>query len=253
MEKIVQTFEGLIRRSLAPSMTFFVFVALGELIRAELTESSAREQFKAYIDYIGHKPFASSAVFILLALLAIIGLSYALGAVQQLLFDNWMKKNFDPATRFSRSAVSEAQALVELRHKVTKRLRAEPALGDLQELKETSDYVLYEILGGIIPTDTRAFVDTAKSLGIVSVSVILVLLGNAVAYHEQLGPWVAPLLLLALLVYWWGREATLAQYRARALRLYVNFLAMPSARIHKRLARPDEDTASSLTNRKQTP
>lgn len=241
MDKIVQTFEGLIRRGLAPSVTFFVFVLLGDLVRAHLTGTSVRAQAMDCLKFTGNEAFGSPAVFLTLALVVTLGFSYALTSIQQLLFDNWLKRNFDPATRFSRSARSEARALTELRGKVTRRLRNEAALGDLRELQEVTDYLLYEVLGGIDPLDTRAFVDAAKSTGVVFISAIVVLLGNALVFHEQLGPWVAPLVLLAVLCYWWGREATVAQYRMRALRLYVNFLAMPSARIQRRLLRPDEN------------
>lgn len=213
MEKIVQSFEGLIRRGLAPSVTFFVFVVLSDLVRAHLTGISVRAQAREYLEFMGDKALASQAVFLTLALLMTLGVSYTLTAIQQLLFDNALKRNFDPATRFSRSAMSEARALTELRSKVKQRLRAEAALGDLRELQEVTDYLLYEILGGIDPVDTKGFVDSAKSIGIVSISAIIVLLGNALVFHEKLGPWVVPLVLLAVLFYWWGREATVAQYR----------------------------------------
>lgn len=245
MEKLVQTFEGLIRRGLAPSVTFFVFVALGDLLRAHLTDSSVRAQAQLYLDFLGGEALASPGVFITLALLLLLGVSYTLIALQQLLFDNWLKQNFDPATRFTRSSKSEARALTELRNKVKQRLRDEPALGELRGLQEVTDYMLYEILGGIDPLDTRGFVDSAKSTGVVFVAAIVVLLGNALVFHARLGPWLALLVLLAVLLYWWGREATVAQYRMRALRLYVNFLAMPTARIQRRLLRPEEDPALS--------
>ena len=90
-------------------------------------------------------------------------------------------------------------------------------------------------------------------MGIVCVSIILVLLGNILVHHEQLGPWVAPLLLLVVLFYWWGREATVSQYRARALRLYVNFLAMPKERIHRRLLRPGEDATPTSPSQSPSP
>ncbi|MBZ4420232.1 hypothetical protein [Myxococcus sp. RHSTA-1-4] len=239
IQSIFQTFEGLIRRQFAPSMTFFAIVVLGEFIRAALTGEPAGAWFKDFRGYLEGE--GKPSVFITLFILLAIGLSYALGAIQQLLFDDMLKRNFDPTTRFSRSVVSEARALTELRAKVKQRLVEEEAVGDLRNLQEASDYVLYEILGGIDPTDTYRFVDAAKATGIVCVSVILVLLGHVLVYFEELGTWVAPLLLLAVLFYWWGREAALSQYRARALRLYVNFLAMPTARITRRLLRPDED------------
>ncbi|PTL85911.1 hypothetical protein [Vitiosangium sp. GDMCC 1.1324] len=254
MEKAIQTFEGLIRRSLAPSVTFFVILALGDLIRAVLNGESAQTQVMCYFGFL--KSLESSpGLFVPIAILVVIGISNGLYATQQMLFDNCLKKNFDPPKwpRFSDSVKSEARALTDLRTRVTQRLNTEPDLVRLWSLDEPTDYILYEILGGIDPTDTRSFVDSAKMMGIVFVSIILVLLGHAVTLvaHAVLAwdwphwcTWVAILLLLlaARLFYWWGREATRSQYRARAFRLYVNFLAMPLERIRRRLLRPAEDT-----------
>lgn len=252
MEKLVQSFEGLLRRGIAPSVTFFVIAALGDFIRIELGGESPEARLQTYLEILGHKSFAVASVFIAFSVLVITGFSYGLLAIQQVLFDNWQKENFDPWFPLGSSVASEDRALTELRSKVTQRLRTEPDLKGLADLKEVTDYVLYEILGGIDTVDTRGFVDSAKAMGIVFVSLIIVLIGNALLYHQQLGPWSVLLVLLAVVFYVWGRETTVAQYRARALRLYVNFLAMPTERIRRRLLWPDEAEPPAENEKKDT-
>jgi hypothetical protein len=262
MDKVIQTFEGLIRRSLAPSVTFFIVLALGELIRVKLNGDLARDHVARFLKFVTSEPLAKSpAILITLAVLSIIGLSYGLQTLQQVAFDNWLKENFHQPPWISRLArvrgfgwldSRDSKVLLELRSKVEQRIRKEPELKELKDLKGVSDYVLYEIVGGIDPTDTRSFVDSAKAMGIFFVSVILVLLGNALVYRHPL-PWWGSLLLvtLAVLSYCWGKEATRSLYRARALRLYVNFLAMPTQRIQRRLLRPDEEKAPASEKKEE--
>ncbi|MCY1083646.1 hypothetical protein [Archangium lansingense] len=270
MEKVIQTFEGLIRRSLAPSVTFFFVLALGELIRVKLNGELARDHVERFLKFMTSEPLAKSpAILLTLAILAIIGLSYGLQAVQQVAFDNWLKENFHQPRWLSRLArfkwlgwleTSDSKALVELRNRVVQRINDQeqrftelsPGLKELKDLKEVSDYILYEIIGGIDPTDTRSFVDSAKAVGIFFVSVIIVLVGNAWVYHHWLS-WRGTLLLVGLVIFFYcmGLEAIRTQYRARALRLYVNFLAMPPQRIHRLLSRPDEGKAPSSEEKKK--
>ena len=48
-----------------------------------------------------------------------------------------------------------------------------------------------------------------------------------------------------------GHTAIKAQFRARALRLYVNFLMMPSERIEERLLRPEPLASSGSDSKKE--
>ena len=256
MDKVIQTFEGLIRRSIAPSVTFFVIFGAGELIAAEVAGGSAAEAFAGSIEGLAAAFGEADGFFAAAAVLLVLGVGYGLSAAQQVLFDNRLKKNFEPGPRwawlrwifarrlvrwFRSSVESEGRALRELRTQVLDRFEKEPALARFRPVEEWTDYVLYEILGGIDPTDTRSFVDTAKSIGIVFSSAIAVTLWNLGIHFYDL-PWRWRLALLAAVVvfYWLGREATAAQYRMRALRLYVNFLMMPTKRLQRRLLLPDE-------------
>lgn len=268
MDKFFTTFEELIRRGIAPSMTFFVVALAGDYLRYLLAGTSAWSHFA---EYRYQAPFlldtVSDAALVLLAVLVVIGSSYALMSLQQVLFDHSLKRNFNVWPKFERwrHEDSDVRALEHLRTQVEKRIAdaelapdcpgkepapKRPRLG-LGEALKPSDYVLYEIVGGIDPTDTRGFVDSAKAIGIVFVSFMLVLAVDAppvFAYllggHETTrvptGDRVLAFAVTALLVgvtYVLGRKATAAIYRARALRLYVNFLAMPANAVRVRLLR----------------
>ena len=254
MEKAIQTFEGLIRRSIAPSVTFFVIMATVDLALLEYTGGSAAVRSKKCIRFLAETFEESGGVFTVIVGLLILGVSYALMTVQQVLFDNRLKADFDPGPRWKwpsklmslswlcglrASAEGERRALVELRGRVLDRLGTAPDLVGHRGLKESSDYMLYEILGGIDTIDTRPFVDSAKAMGITCISAMLALFWGAIAYWKPLGWWeLVALAVLFVIAYWLGREAILAQYRARALRLYVNFLMMPVERIRHRLLWP---------------
>lgn len=253
IQKMVETFEGLIRRSIAPSITFFVLFAVGELVAVELAGGSAVEQWRSWLAAVdwGMVKEASGLVGFL-AFLVILGLGYGLSSVQQVLFDNLLKKNFAPGPLvccLSESARSEKAALEELREKALGRMDEEDDLRRLAGAGHRTDFVLYEIIGGIDPVSTRSFVDGAKSIGVVASSAMAVVLWNLLSrwpFGQEAslkGAGKAALLLALVLAIWWvGREATLAQYRQRSLRHYVNFLMMPKARLAGRLYRPDEES-----------
>lgn len=264
MDKALQTFEDLVRRAIAPSMTFFVLWAAAELVRLWLTgewvfDALVLEGVTRTVEKRGDvsiRIFESRellpmvevvekipAVFTVLAILAIVGLSYALAAAQQVLFDNRLKTNF-----------GRKGPLVTLRKRVINRLNQEAALSQLGNMEGSdlskpasdrepivaSDYLLYEILGGIDTINTRPFVDSAKALGIFFVSVMVLSLGYLVMFIVDMN--IAGLTATALIIFvawWYGLEATRTQYRMRAIRLYVNFLAMPSDFIWRRLLKED--------------
>jgi len=244
IDRVLRAFEGLIRRSIAPSVTLFVLLAAGELIAAELTGWSVRLVWRGWARLLDDSLLSrSTGFFVTVAILVVLGLGYALSSVQQALFDHPLKASFEPGRllRILPSMENERRALVALRTRVLARIGDEPRLLRLAGLEDASDFLLYEILGGIDPTDTRPFVDSAKAFGVVVCSAITVLVWNLVVYWSG-APVVVRLvlMLLVLVAYWIGREATCAQYRQRALRLYVNFLMMPEERLERRLLRPQE-------------
>lgn len=248
VEKLITSFEELIRRSIAPSVTFFVLALLSDLLFIALKKESVETRLWSYSNLLGQEMRSSAAIF--MVVLVVVGLSYCLGAAQQILFDNFLKKDFDPQFVHGASLRSEAAVLTELRRMVRSRIQTEPALARLRGVSEPSDFVLYEIVGGIVPTNTHPYVDSAKAMGIVFVSLIIILIANALLRIHTLQWWSLLLLVLGGACWFFGREVTCAQYRARAVRLYVNFLAMPSKRLSLLLMETDERDLASVGDTK---
>ena len=63
IDKVLRTFEGLIRRSIAPSVTFFVLLAAGELIAAELTGRGVYSVWRGWGRLLGQAVLAQSTGF----------------------------------------------------------------------------------------------------------------------------------------------------------------------------------------------
>jgi len=245
MDKLVVLFQDSIKRAIAPSAVFFFLLAAVGLIDVVFHENrtgsvSLASLLETLLDW-GHedKPFGWFASLLksglvkgswivgVLALLTVLGMSYVLSLLHQFLFDDRLRGSFD-ALWWS---LSENAALRDLHKKVVTRIQ-----DDLNELNQAlsgsfNDYLLYEILGGIDPTSTRAFVDRAKSTGITFVSLMLVLILWA-AHLWRDSPSISVTLVVLNLPLWLaGREAVKTEYRARAVRLYVNFLMMPRQRL----------------------
>ncbi len=256
--EIVKLFERNIQRSLAPSLVFFVMlavadVAVGILPRGySLPHAQARlDEWTAFLGAGGK----SLGLVVVVFLFLLVGTSYALSALHQVLFDNFLRYSFKPWRPY-RTKMSEA--LVSLRAAVIRRLEEEEEVHKLKSWVETekaaveeNDFILYEVLGGIDPTGTYDYVDRSKSMGVFFVSTMIV---TALALPRispfQHWSWTFTVLLLVLFLLWYvGLEAVRHHYRSRAFRLYVNFLMIPDMGIDHRLREkfgpPDKTTESS--------
>lgn len=236
MKEVMQVFERLIRRSLAPSVTFVFAFLVVDLVSGQYTGEPPPLRLSYWLGLFRSFVRDIEGVVGVLAVIAVVGLGFALGTVQQVLFDNTLRRDF-PAGRLLWWLRSENDHLARLRDRVQAKLRDRKLLD--REAAGTpeggsvdlSDRVLYEVLGGIDPTDTRPYVDSAKALGVVFGSLIVALLGSAI-YRES-WIWSSCAVGLALVAWWLGRETVKTQYRGRALRLYVNFLLLPAERIDR--------------------
>jgi len=236
MKEAMLVFERLIRRSLAPAVTFvFVFLVV-DLVSGQLTGEPPPLRLSYWMGLFRSFVHDIEGVVGVLAVIAVLGLGFALGTVQQVLFDNTLRRDFNawPVLWY---LSSENGHLNRLRDQALEKLKTQEVLDALGRrtveagdgTERFSDWILYEILGGIYSGPTYSFVDSAKALGVVFSSLIVTLLGSAV-YREELH-WKIPAVALAFLFWWWGRETVKTQYRHRALRLYVNFLMLPAERI----------------------
>ena len=132
------------------------------------------------------------------------------------------------AVNAGRAAELKSANLRQLREQAVARLRREnPQL--VNSLRIT-DYLLYEIIGGLITTDFTRYVDAARIYGYITISILLA----AFAYYSKFAldrGYVGRLVFTAVVisVYFFGRELVKMQYRNRAIRLYVTYLTAPAA------------------------
>ena len=98
MDKIVEVFEDLIRRNIAPSASFFVLLASGNLIAAAIVPGAPSPDavMAAWISWFGflYQKVGSVTLLGALFLLCLVGLSYVLSTLSQVLYDNSLKRNF---------------------------------------------------------------------------------------------------------------------------------------------------------------
>jgi hypothetical protein len=241
MPKLVELFENLIKRTLAPSAAFFFLVAVACLIDGVLHPHEGKSVggvislVGSLKDFTGPDVLKNKAALVVLSFLALLGTSYVLAIIQKFFVDDRLNANFESKRIFT----ADNERLKHLRGKVVSRIQSDlkPVKGiEVIEGKYFKDYLLYEILGGIDPTPTNAYVDRAKSFGITAISLVLVLIGwfaHLALYLVEFGLHSSLYLLVVLIVAVGSsvHEATKAEYRARAIRLYVNFLMMPKERI----------------------
>lgn len=231
MKEFLIAIDSLVKRGLSSSLTFFSLLFVAEWIISNIYRGNTNSLIDYWGGWVkvnllsGHATLASAFVLIFL----VIGLSYTLAALNEIVYDNTLRENFDPLVKRLPHNRTVAENLTALRGDVVIKLKDEVPNVDLEE---KTDFFLYEIVGGIVKTDTRGYVDVAKAVGTVFVSVILVGLVELVNYWTQIGLFPKVVMAPAILaVYFLGREAVCTQYRSRAIRLYINYLMMPPERV----------------------
>ncbi|MEM6455605.1 MAG: hypothetical protein AAF772_10955 [Acidobacteriota bacterium] len=264
IRELSQQFERLIRRTIAPSVAFFVtfpavFVAVGLFLVGFDDFGALWTDVIARLDAVpSGLRIPPSFLGLAWALLVFIGLSYVLGALHHLLFDLFLWKNHDFLegwldrgwrTLCARFGFNQGSRFSRLRQHVIKKL--EHASKRLIEDREAGqhdwadwvacigaqdwvDHYLYEVIGRIETGSTVSFVDEAKANGIVFAGILLsmvistglVLASPVAAQCTQADlQW---LLAAAVAIWLLGWNIVRQQYRARNLRMYMNFLLMPS-------------------------
>ncbi len=235
MKEFLAALDSLVKRGLSSSLTFLSLLFVSEWVAGTLKSGKAT----SLLDYWGtwtstNLPSAHSTWATVLAVtFLVIGLSYTLSAVNELVYDNTLREDFDPWIKRTPYNRSISDNLASLRSSVIAKLKSD--VPDV-EIPRYTDFCLYEIIGGILDTDTRQYVDAAKALGMVFVSVILVGFVEVVIHAQSLSWWsIGTLLALCCVVYFLGREAIKTQYRSRAIRLYINFMMTPSETVIRSL------------------
>jgi len=165
-----------------------------------------------------------------------------LALIHQAIFDNGLRGSFSSGwgkdhLAHPRKKVRERMfqnPSPELLQRIGKALE-EAAGGNPENTATTTDwkdldYMLYEVVGGIDQGSTTSFVNDAKAYGVISISAALAVFSLGLRHPADCGYW---LLIVPAMIgcFFLGRWLVKSQYRARALRLYVNLLMMPDSKI----------------------
>jgi len=215
IEILLKQFEGFIKRAVMPSVSF-IFIFLVELsIFSELIKDGETKDFLLYENFNNEH--------IIFMFVVLIGFSYFLSILNQLVFDNFIKENYNGIF-----LKKENDLLKNLRKEVIKKLKNKMTYID----ENYSDYFLYQAVSRELayfnkPTDTTRYVDDTKSIGIFFLSLVLVnIIFISLIFSGEIFNIVSIiiLLILSILVIFIGFEAIKAKYRSRAIRIYVNYL-----------------------------
>jgi hypothetical protein len=151
----------------------------------------------------------------------ILGAGYIVGLLHQLVFDETLRRNYDAFyARILKFRLD--RALVEYRDQTVRELSQKPFVAAAKH--GLDDHLLYEIVCAIYDPNTRSYVDTARVLGASTLTLVAVLWLDCVAWAQFTPTHLAILAAATLLILFVGREAIKAQFRYRAIRLYISYL-----------------------------
>jgi len=203
IKEIVEKFEDFIKRSVLPSASFMLFFLLYDVLFNE----------QLAIKFLNNKEHSNLTIGLII--LAFIGLTNLLSILQQAIYDNRLKSNFDGLFPWK----NENSKLSELREKVNGHLK-----------KNENDYMLYKIIGKGM--ETREYVNQSKSFGIMFVSLMMVgligFISSLVKFNKDMNISNIShsffILIFMTVVWYMGRELVKSRYRSRAIKIYTNYL-----------------------------
>lgn len=221
MAALISRFFG---RSLSSSMLLVIILFISESVSVgnPCVPTNSDCRLMAFLQQAKGNLGDVAGVGILLVLL--IGAGYIVGILHDLFIDETLRTNFRALPPLSIMGWSMTRNLDQLRQQVIARLSHDnPAIVTNMKM---NDYILYEIIGGLVSTDTTRYVDEARIYGHLTISVLLSFCAyrsQFAIYHGYIAVFAAALVFMYLL----GRELVKMQYRNRAIRLYVTYLALP--------------------------
>jgi hypothetical protein len=163
--------------------------------------------------------------------IGLLGVGYLAGLLHDAVYDSNLRANYDSLlASFFRIRTHSDRELAAKRAEAVQILTNAPAAISPATV---NDYLLYEIIGGMISTSTRHYVDEARIVGITILTAIgICWLDFLVHDHEPHPAWLLAVMAAAsLFLFVIGREAVKAQYRYRAIRLYVNLVLLEQGRM----------------------
>lgn len=207
---LFKLFEDFIKRSVVPSISFGFIFFVEYFIFKEIYKIKIEEVNKL-IPVIN-----LNNLTILFLIILVIGFSYFLSILHQLLFDNYIKKNYN-----GWFSTYENDQLKVLREKVINKLKVKLIFIDTKY----SDYILYQAIGRELsyfrkPTSTTRYVDDTKAIGIFFISIMVTNIIFTIIGLLHISICILIIVISYIIAYF----AIKAKYRSRALRIYINYL-----------------------------
>jgi len=199
LSKLIFRFEPFIKRTLIPSSSFWMMFVLFDIYYNN-------KAFLYFLEKDHH------IIMILFLFIIFLGVSVLLNLLQQFIYDNNLKDNFDGFLS------SES-------NKILKEERDKVAI-DLK-LEHYTDNILYQKIAKNM--DTKRYVDDVKTIGIFFVS--LLIMTPIIVYNEYLTNWndiskiflALATIFVMYIIYFVGKEMIKYKYRSRAMRIYTNY------------------------------
>lgn len=220
IEILLKQFENFVKRALIPSVSFVITFLFIGCILVYINDSNFNQISSIYLSI----KITNNVWFI--GLILLIGLSFFLSIVHQLIYDNLLKRNFDSfCSNLQKSLLSKYRLLV-----IEKLKKEDKTLYDNFENEYFTDNHLYQILGRKLSyfdklTNTKRYVDESKSIGIFFISIILSLtLWNIFYFFKDIYSFILPSIFISLILYIMGFFLIKSKYRSRAIRMYINYL-----------------------------
>ena len=209
VEIVLEKFEGLIKRSFMPSASFVFMFLLFDLYQNDAL-------FISFLDK------EHPTLMIITIIIGFTALSTFLTILNQLIYDNRIKSNFNSQCKF----IKENSDLNTYKENIQKKL----------ELEGATDYILYQKLKQKMTEKERdilkRYTDETKTIGIFFASLLLIIIISLSTYLAEVNlffslknaTYFMGTLLLLVFFYKVGKELILAKYRSRAMKIYINFL-----------------------------
>jgi len=207
---IFTEFENFIRRAILPSLVLFGILFFVDFIWVnKALYNEVQTSFKPLLN--------NEFLLYLILTIVLMSISYILSIFTQFAFDNFIKSNYD-----SKLFQDETLKLGQLRNEVVSKLHSEKKM--VIKGFEFNDFLLYQILGGILSksTNTSRYADDSKAAGIVFSSIIIAFVWIGLALKTPVS--LVIMTIGTIVVYVIGYEYIKSKYRSRAFRLYINYL-----------------------------
>lgn len=226
MEQLTKTFEDLVRRMFGPATALLISLFACHALEISMTHNRTTCSFFTALDLLlSQFSEQKGTVALGYSLLFLLGTGYIMATLLSAFFESRLRKAFHGG--------HQDEAFLHLRGLVLTKLKSHPRLGSFfyrnQTWLDDHDYYLYELLGAIDPMSTRSFVNSAKSYGIVCISIAIALSSLIFCSID----WLLAVFILIVLGALYAKALTLlkSKFRARAERLYFNFLLFPDEKI----------------------